>query len=62
MKKSNFKKLNLNKKTIANLGNPEMNNVVGGGTGPTRNGIGCAGGGQTQNGKTCPGHNTCYTC
>ena len=62
--KKQIKKLSLNKKTISNLNEIEMNKQVGGsyfGPGAGCGSWGC-GGGKTKNGNTCPGHNTCYTC
>jgi hypothetical protein len=70
--KKQLKKLSLNKKTISNLNEVEMNKKVGGvrtyyycHTGGNWCGNytqGC-GGGATKNGNTCAGHNTCqYTC
>ena len=63
--KKQIKKLNLNKRTISNLGMPEMTKIVGGaptfycftdykctqGCGPT---VGCI---PTQKGHTCNGNN-----
>ena len=51
--KKQIKKLNLNKKTISNLGTPELTKIVGGGTGFTRKGLGCTG--NTCHGNTCHG-------
>ena len=49
------RKLSLNKKTISNLNEVEMNKKVGGGTYFNH----C---GRSKNGKTCYGHNTCNYC
>jgi hypothetical protein len=64
--KNQNRKLNLNKRTITNLGMPELNKIAGGqrtGFCDTERlctrGCGGGGGGQTRNGNTCPGHNTC---
>ena len=59
-------KLSLNKKTISNLNEKEMNRKVGG-TDSYYHQCGHCGSynpncGHTKNGNTCPGHNTCYTC
>lgn len=58
--KKQIKKLNLSKRTIANLNASEMSNKIGGGgTGHTCH---CYGGNSkncTQNQNTCPGHATC---
>jgi hypothetical protein len=54
------RKLNLSKKTIANLQVSEMTNKIGGGHGHSWNG--CNSKNCTQNQNTCPGHATCYTC
>ena len=63
--KKESKKLNLNKKTISNLSDTEMNKKFGGfltvGCHGHTFSCGCGGGG-TRNGNTCPGHNTCDTC
>jgi len=47
--KKKIKKLNLNKRTISNLNNSEMNGKLGGAKPQTK-------------GRTCPGHHTCYFC
>jgi len=60
--KKQLKKLRLNKKTISNLNEMEMNKKVGRGTGwGCGHTIHCGGGG-TGNGNTCAGHHTCYIC
>ena len=53
--KKQTKKLSLNKKTISNLNEMEMNKKVGGSYGHWPPG-------KTKNGNTCYGHNTCYNC
>ena len=64
--KKQTKKLSLNKKTISNLNEIEMNRKIGGGSDSYRGPCGCYPTGNcTRNQKTCPGHNTCpgyYTC
>jgi hypothetical protein len=59
--KKQIKKLSLNKKTISNLNEVEMNKKVGGSTGCypwNHKSNGCS-----KNANTCAGHNTCqYTC
>jgi len=44
--KKQIKKLNLNKRTISNLGTPDMNKIVGGAT----------------NGNNCTQNSCIYTC
>ncbi len=56
--KKQIKKLNLNKKTISNLGTSELTKIIGGGTGPTRKGLGCTG--NTCHGHTCGNGNACF--
>jgi hypothetical protein len=60
--KKKTQKLSLNKKTISNLNEIEMNKKVGGGTGWHCAYTGHCTGGGTRNGNTCAGHNTCYLC
>jgi hypothetical protein len=61
--KKEIKKLNLSKRTIANLTTHEMRSKIG--AGHTRH-ANCGGGGNSQNctlnQNTCPGHDTCYNC
>ena len=58
------RELSLNKKTISNLSEIEMNKKFGGflTTGCHGHTVNGCGGGGTKNGNTCAGHDTCDTC